>query len=42
MRSFKKIKKNEKIEFKKKNLKALREELNMMSKILQKQIQEHN
>ena len=33
---FKKIRKSEKIDFKKKFLKTLREELNMMSKILQK------
>ena len=39
---FKKIRKSEKIDFKKKNLKTLREELNMMSKILQKTFQEHN
>jgi len=34
--------KSEKIDFKKKILKTLREELNMMSKILQKTFQEHN
>ena len=39
---FKKIRKSEKIDFKKKILKTLREELNMMSKILQKPFQEHN
>jgi len=38
----KKIRKSEKIDFKKKNLKTLREELNIMSKILQKPFQEHN
>jgi len=32
----------EKIDFKKKILKTLREELNMMSKILQKTFQQHN
>ena len=39
---FKKIRKSEKIDFKKKILKTLREELNMMIKILQKPFQEHN
>jgi len=39
---FKKIMKSEKIDFKKKILKILREELNRMSKILQKPFQEHN
>jgi len=39
---FKKIRKSEEIDFKKKILKTLREELNMMSKILQKTFQEHN
>ena len=39
---FKKIMKSEKIDFKKKILKTLREELNMMSKISQKPFQEHN
>jgi len=39
---FKKIRKSDKIDFKKKILKTLREELNMMSKILQKPFQEHN
>jgi len=34
--------KSGKIDFKKKILKTLREELNMMSKILQKTFQEHN
>jgi len=34
--------KSEKIDFKKKILETLREELNMMSKILQKPFQEHN
>jgi len=38
----KKIRKSEKIDFKKKNLKTLREELNIMSKIFQKPFQEHN
>jgi len=42
MKSLKKIRKNKKIDFKKKILKTLREELNMMSKILQKPFQEHN
>jgi len=42
MKSLKKIKKSEKIELKKKNLETLREELNMMIKILQNEIQEHN
>jgi len=37
-RSLKKIKKNEKIEFKKKNLKILREELTMIFKISQNKI----
>ena len=41
-RSLKKIKKNEKIEFKKKNLKILREELTMMIKNFQDKIQEYN
>jgi len=41
MKSLKKITKSEKIDFKKKILKTLREELSMMSKILQKQFQEH-
>jgi len=36
------IRKSEKIDFKKKILKTLREELNMMSKIFQKPFQEHN
>ena len=36
---FKKIRKSDKIDFKKKILKTLREELNMMSKILQKPFQ---
>jgi len=39
---FKKIRKSEKIDSKKKILKTLREQLNMMSKILQKPFQEHN
>ena len=39
---FKKIRKSEKINLKKKILKTLREELNMISKILQKPFQEHN
>jgi len=39
---FIKIRKSEKIDFKKRILKTLREELNMMSKILQKSFQEHN
>jgi len=39
---FRKIRKSEKIDFKKKILKALREELNMMSEILQKPFQQHN
>jgi len=39
---FKKIRKSEEIDFKKKFLKTLREELNMMSKILQKPFEEHN
>ena len=39
---FKKPRKSEEIDFKKKILKILREELNMMSKILQKTFQEHN
>ena len=39
---FKEIRKSDKIDFKKKILKTLREELNMMSKILQKPFQEHN
>jgi len=34
--------KSEKIDFKKNILKTLREELNRMSKILQKPFQEHN
>jgi len=34
--------KSGKIDFKKKILKTLREELNMMNKILQKPFQEHN
>jgi len=38
----KKIRKTDKINFKKKILKTLREELNMMSKILQKPFQEQN
>jgi len=42
MKSLKKIRKTEKIDFKKNILKTLREELNMMSKILQKPVQEHN
>ena len=37
-----KIRKSEEIDFKKKILKILREELNMMSKILQKTFQKHN
>jgi len=41
-KSLKKIRKSKKIDFKKKILKTLREELNMMSKILQKPFQEHN
>jgi len=39
---FKKIWKSEKIDFKKKILKTLKEKLNMMSKIFQKKFQEHN
>jgi len=39
---FKEIRKSDKIDFKKKILKTLREELNMMSRILQKPFQEHN
>ena len=39
---FKKIRKSEKIDFKKKILKTLREELNMMSNILQKTFQKHD
>ena len=39
---FKKIRKSDKIDFKKKILKTLKQELNMMSKILQKPFQEHN
>ena len=39
---FIKIRKSEKIDFKKRILKTLREELNMMSKILQKPFQEHS
>jgi len=39
---FKKIRKSDKIDFKKKILKTLRQELNMMSKVLQKPFQEHN
>ena len=39
---FKKIRKCEKINLKKNILKTLREELNMMSKIFQKSIQEHS
>ena len=42
MKSLKKIRKTKKIDFKKNILKTLREELNMMSKILQKPVQEHN
>ena len=38
----KKIRKSDKIDFKKKILKTFREELHMMSKILQKPFQEHN
>jgi len=38
----KKIRESGKIDFKKKILKTLREELNMMNKILQKSFQEHN
>jgi len=38
----KKSRESEKIDFKKKILKTLREELNMMSKGLQKSFQEHN
>jgi len=41
-KEFKKVRKNDKINFKKKILKTLREELNMMSKILQKTFQKHN
>ena len=39
---FKKIRKSDKIYFKEKIIKTLREELNMMIKILQKPFQEHN
>jgi len=39
---FQKTRKSDKIDFKKKILKTLREELNMMSRILQKPFQEHN
>ena len=39
---FKKIRKREKTYFKKKILKTLREELDMMNKILEKPFQEHN
>jgi len=42
MKSSKKFWKSDEIDFKKKILKTLREELNMMSKILQKPFQEHN
>ena len=42
MKSLNKIRKSEKIDFKKKILKTLKEELNMLSKILQKPFQEHN
>jgi len=42
MKSSKKFWKSVEIDFKKKILKTLREELNMMSKILQKPFQEHN
>jgi len=42
MKSSKKIRKSEKIDCKKKILKTLREELNMMSKIFQKSFQEYN
>ena len=42
MKSLKKIRKSKKIDFKKKILKTLREELNMTSKILQKPFQKHN
>ena len=42
MKSLKKIRKSEKIDFKKKILKTLKEELNMMSKIFQKKFQQHN
>jgi len=42
MKRLKKSEKSKKIDFKKKILKTLREELNMMSKILQKPFQEHN
>jgi len=42
MKSLKKIRKSKKIDFKKKILKTLREELNIMTKILQKPFQEHN
>jgi len=42
MKSFLKVRKSEKIDFKKKILKTLREELYMMSKILQKPFQEYN
>jgi len=42
MKSLKKIRKSEKIDFNIKILKTLREELNMMSKIMQKPFQEHN
>jgi len=41
IKSLKKLRK-EKIEFKKKNLKTLTEELNMMIKILQNKFQENN
>jgi len=41
MKSLKKLRKK-KIEFKKKNLKTLTEELNMMIKILQNKFQENN
>jgi len=36
------MRKSEKIDFKKKILKILKEELNMMSKIFQKKFQQHN
>ena len=39
---FQKTRKSDKIDFKKKILKTLREELNIVSKILQKPFQEHN
>ena len=42
MKSLKKNRKSEKIDFKKKILKTLREELNMMSNILTKTFQKHD